>query len=198
MKREFTPPAPPLRKGGNGFTPRSPALRKGWNGLNWCPIIGLALLVVTLVAHESLSAQANADDEIKAGFGKLQAAIKAKDAVRIWDLLDSATHADAERTAKIVKAGFKKAGAKGKAKQQETLGLAADDLLKLDGQSLLKTKPFLAKYDEIPTSKITSVTVQGETAILNYVEADGDKEKLSYSRQGGKWKVALPMPKFAK
>jgi hypothetical protein len=161
-------------------------------------IVLFALLVVGLIVHETLSAQGQAEDAVKEQFGNLQAALKGKDAPKIWDLLDTATQADAERTAKIVKAAYKRANDKGKAKQQETLGLPADELIKLDGPSLLKTKPFLAKYDEIPTSKIIAVTVQGESAVLNYFEADGDKEKLNYSRQGGKWKVALPMPKFAK
>jgi hypothetical protein len=63
---------------------------------------------------------------------------------------------------------------------------------------LIKTKRFLGKYDEIPDSKITGITVQGESATLNYLEPDGDKEKLIYTRQDGKWKVAMPMPKFTK
>jgi hypothetical protein len=158
--------------------------------------LGIAILMGAFCAHETRSAQV--ENGVREEFGHLQAALKAKDAPKIWDLLDSATQADAARTAKILKAGYKKATAKGKAKQQETLGLAADDLLKLDGPSLLKTKPFLAKYDEIPDAKITGVTVQGDSAIVSYLEPDGDKEKLNYSRQGGKWKVALPMPPFSK
>jgi hypothetical protein len=158
--------------------------------------IGILIVLGAFLVRETRSAQV--ESGVKEEFANLQAALKAKDAPKIWDLLDSATQADATRTAKIVKAAFKKASAKGKAKQQETLGLAADELGKLDGQSLLKTKPFLAKYDEIPTSKITFVTVQEDSAVLNYLEADGDKEKLNYSRQGGKWKVALPMPQFPK
>src|SRR5207244_4045070 len=109
--------------------------------------------------QDTQSAQGKAEDDVKEAFGKLQAALKVKDAAKIWDLLDTATQADAERAAKIVKAAYKKATDKAKAKQQETLGLKADDLAKLDGQALLKTKPFLAKYHEIPDSKITGITV---------------------------------------
>jgi hypothetical protein len=130
-----------------------------------CPIVGLAIFVGALFARDTRSAQGNAEDAVKVSFGQLQAALKTKDAPKIWELLDSATQADAARTAKIIKAAYKRA---------------------------------TAKYDEIPTSKIISVTLQGDNAVLNYLEADGDKEKFNYSRQGGKWKVALPMPPFSK
>ena len=96
-------------------------------------------------------------------------------------------------------AGYKKANDKEKADQQEKLGLAADELAKVDGKMLLKTKPFfLSKYGELPGSKITGVTITGDSATLNYVEDDGDKEKMTYTRQDGKWKAALKMPSFVK
>jgi hypothetical protein len=63
---------------------------------------------------------------------------------------------------------------------------------------LLKTKVFLARYDELAASKITGVTVQGDSATLNYVEPDGDKEKLTYTKQKGAWRAAVAMPKFTK
>jgi hypothetical protein len=163
----------------------------------WSLMVGLTLLAGALLARDTRSAHGQ-EDAVKEAFGKLQAGIKGKDAAKIWELLDTATQADAERAAKIVKAAYKKANDKAKAKHEEALGLKADDLEKLDGQTLLKTKPFLAKYDEIPGSKVAGITVQGDSATLNYVEADGDKEKLNYSRQDNKWKVALPLPKFAK
>jgi hypothetical protein len=164
----------------------------------WYAVVVLAFAAGALLTEDSRPAQGKADDEVKDAFGKLQAAIKAKDAAKIWDLLDSATKADAERTAKIVKAAYKKANDEAKTKHNETLGLKADEVGRLDGQSLLNTKPFHAKYNEIPDSKITGISVQGDSATLNYLEPDGDKEKLNYSRQDGKWKVAMPMPQFPK
>jgi len=156
------------------------------------------MVASALLASGGQSAQSKSDEDVKKAFVSLQEAIKGKDAAKIWLLVDTDTQADAERTAKIVKGQYKKANDKDKTKQEETLGLSAAEFAKLDGKLLLKTKVFLAKYDEIPTSKITGVTVQGESATLNYLEADGDKEKLTYTRQEGKWKVGLPMPKFAK
>jgi hypothetical protein len=165
---------------------------------SWCPVVGLAIMTGVLLARDTQSAQSKVEDDVKEAFGKLQNSIKAKDAAKTWDLLDRATQADAERTAKIVKSAYKKASNKAKAKHEEVLGLKADEFAKIDGQGLLKTRPFLAKYDEIPDAKITGVTVQGDSATVNFIEPDGDKEKLSYSKKDGKWKVALPLPQFPK
>jgi hypothetical protein len=160
--------------------------------------ITTAFTTVLILAQPGHSAQGKVEDEVKDAFGKLQAAIKGKDAAKIWDLLDSTTQADADRSAKLVKNAYKKADDKLKAKQVEALGLKAEEIPNLDGKGLLKTKPFFAKYHEIADSKITGISVQGDSATLNYLEPDGDKEKLNYSKQGGMWKAALPMPQFVK
>ena len=122
----------------------------------WFPV-ALTLCTCAFLVRDTLSAQAKGEDEVKEAFGKLQTAVKKKEADKIWELLDTATQADADRTAKIVQAAYKKATDKVKAKHEETLGLKSDDFASLNGQGLLKTKPFLAKYDEIPASKITGI-----------------------------------------
>jgi hypothetical protein len=162
------------------------------------PAMTLALLGTVLLAQDLRSAQGKAEDEVRDAFTALQGALKAKDAAKVWALIDSDTQADAEKNAKKVKSAYKKASDKEKADHEKGLGLTADDFAKLDGQLLLKTKRFLGKYDEIITSKITGVTVQGDSATVDYLEADGDKVKAGYTRQQGKWKVALPMPTFTK
>jgi hypothetical protein len=166
-------------------------------GFRWFGILTLAALA-GVVADAAPAAQGKAEDDIKAAFKDLQGALKAKDAGKIWNLIDSDTQADAEKDAKKVKAAYKKADDKGKTELETLLGLTADEFTKLDGKLLLKTKRFLGKYDEIIDSKITGVTVQGESATVDYLEADGDKVKAQYTKQGGAWKVALPMPKFTK
>jgi hypothetical protein len=158
----------------------------------------LAALVPALAAPQPALAQGKAEDELRQAFGQLQGAIKAKDAAKIWPLLDTDTQADAAKVAKKLKATYLKADDKEKAERQTNLGLTADEFAKLDGTMLLKTKRFLGKYDEIPDSKITGVTVQADSAVVNYLEPDGDKEKLTYTRQDGKWKAAMPLPKFTK
>jgi hypothetical protein len=37
--------------------------------------------------------------------------------------------------------------------------------------------------------------VEGEQATVEYVEPNGEKEKLKFVRQEGQWKVRLPVPK---
>ena len=44
-------------------------------------------------------------------------------------------------------------------------------------------------------ARIEKITVQGDRATVNYVEPDGDKEKLGLVKQDGRWKVSVPMPK---
>jgi hypothetical protein len=161
-------------------------------------VIALAIFGYAVIAQDIRSSQAKAEDEVRDAFTALQGALKAKDAAKLWALVDSDTQADAEKNAKKVKNAYKKAGDKEKADHEKNLGLTADDFAKLDGQMLLKSKRFLGKYDEIITSKITGVTVQGDNATLDYLEADGDKVKAAYTKQQGKWKIALPMPPFIK
>jgi len=177
------------------YNMRNAAMKRSL-GMKWGPIAVMTVALSGLLAQQTFSAQGQTEDGVKDAFVALQAAIKAKDAVKIWALVDNDTKADANKDAKKVKGLYKKASDKEKTDFETNLGLTAEEFSKLDGQMLLKTKRFLGKYDEITTSKITGVTVQGDSAMLNYTEADGDKEKVTYTRQDGKWKVALPLPKF--
>jgi hypothetical protein len=164
----------------------------------WSPVVVLAALASSMLTQSTQSAQGKGEDDVKAAFVQLQSAFKAKDAAKVWAMLDSDTQADADKTAKKVKLAYKKFNDTEKAEYTKNLGLTADEFARLDGQLLVKSKRFMGKYDEIGDCKITSITVQGDTAVVNYTEADGDKEKVNYTKQAGKWKVALPMPSFAK
>jgi hypothetical protein len=146
----------------------------------------------------SKTAQVSSSGEegpVREAFTALQGAFKSRDADKLWQLLDSESQADAERAAKAVQAAYAKADAKEKSELDKGLGLPGDELAGLTGVGFLKTKRFHGKYDELSESKIDKVTVQGDKATVGYTEADGDKEKVSLVRQGGQWKVALPMPK---
>lgn len=159
------------------------------------------LLVSILFAAGSMAhaAQNKDEDAVREAWTALQAAIKAKDGDKIWALLDKDTQGDVERAAKKVQSVYKKANDKQKEQQEKFLGLSAAELGgDLKPALLLKSRPFIGKYHEIPDSKVTGITVQGDKATLNYLEPDNDKEKLSYSRQDGKWKAAMPLPKFTK
>jgi hypothetical protein len=65
----------------------------------------------------------------------------------------------------------------------------------LTGAALLGDKEFQKKYREVPESKVESVTVHGEDATVRFVEPDGDHEKMTAVRQGGRWKLLLKAPK---
>jgi hypothetical protein len=121
--------------------------------------------------------------------------LKAKDGEKLFALLDSDSQADAERAAQAVKDAYAKATPAEKGEKEKELGLSAAELAALDAKGFLKSKRFLGRWHEIPTSKFEKATVQGEKATLNYLEEDGDHEKLSYAKQGGAWKVSIPMPK---
>jgi len=161
--------------------------------------ISLALLasifLYTTASHAALSKE---EDQVREAWSALAAAIKAKDADKIWNLLDSDTQADAERTAKKVHAVYLKANAKAKAELEKYLGLSSAELTDLKPAMLFKSKRFDAKYYEIPDSKVTKVVVVSDQATVFYVEPDDDNEKLNFVRQGGKWRANMPLPKFLK
>jgi hypothetical protein len=136
---------------------------------------------------------------IRETVAEFQAALKARDADKLWSLLDHDTQTDAERAAKTIRESYAKADATQKAEQEKNLGLPGAELAALTGVGYLKTELFHGKYDEVPGSTIDKVTPQGDKATVAYTEADGDKEKLSLVRQDGRWKLSLeiPMPKGA-
>ena len=136
------------------------------------------------------------EDDIRQTFAQLQKALKARDGDKIWALIDSDSQSDADRAAKAVQNAFAKAGANDKADYEKKYGLTDKELAAMTGKLFLKSSRFHGKYHEVPGSKIESVKVKADTARLNYIEDDGDKEKLAANRAAkGQWKFILPMPK---
>ena len=134
---------------------------------------------------------------VRQAFAAFQEAVKAKDADKLWRLIDDDSRAEADRAARDTRDAHAKADAAGKADQEKALGLSAADLAALDGKGFLRTTRFHGKYHEVPASTVEKVAVQGDKATLTYVEddADHDKEKLTFIRQAGQWKVSAPMPR---
>jgi hypothetical protein len=137
----------------------------------------------------------NDEEAVREAVSAFQAALKARDADKLWQLLDADSRADADRAAQAVRDAYARAGPEQKAEQEKALGLPGAELAALTGTGFLKTKRFHGKYDELPDSTIDKVTVQGDQATVAYTEPDGDKEKLTLVREEGKWKVSVPMPK---
>jgi hypothetical protein len=159
-------------------------------------VVPLLVLLSFGVGCSTPKTTAPREDEgvLRQAFTALQEALKAKDADKLWDLLDADSQADAERAAESLRKAYAEASEAEKAEQAKNLGVKPAGLAKLTGKGFLRTRRFLGKYDEIPGSKVEKVTVQGDSATVNYLEPDGDKEKLKLVRQKGAWKVSLRMP----
>lgn len=132
---------------------------------------------------------AGEEDKVKEAFKGFQDAVKAKDADKLWELLDTSSRAAAEKTAKTYKDAYAKAKEDKKKDLQKNLGLTADELANLTGKTFLKSNKYYGKYHEVPGSIVEKVTIDEKKATVFYKEEDGDKEKLSFVNQDGKWKV---------
>jgi hypothetical protein len=163
-----------------------------------CRAISLLFALVLGCSNSPTTPVAKAggeEDAVRQTFVAFQQALKARDADKIWALLDAESQADAEREAEATRTAYGKADAAGKASKEKELGLESMELAALKGLGYLKSKRFHGKYEEVPDSKIESVSMQGDKATINYIEPDNDKMKFAAVREGGKWKLTVPMPK---
>ena len=160
--------------------------------MNWRPqhVFGF-LLIPAVTFFTATAARADNEEEVTAVFVAFQAALKAGGHEKIWALLDTTTRDDADKHAKAIQASYGKADDDEKAKLEKAFGLSADDMSKLTGKLYLKSKPFLAKYRDVPGSKIDKVAIDGDKATVNYIDEDDDKEKLQLNRLEGKWKLSI-------
>jgi hypothetical protein len=131
---------------------------------------------------------------VRAAFADLQAAIPGGDADKLWGLLSQKSRADAERVARDMRTAYEQAGRDAKAKQAERLGLTGEELAKLTGRDFLKTRRFRDKYEEAAAGKVTRVAVQRDSATVYWDDADGEREKTIFVREGDRWKAWLSMP----
>src|SRR5437016_595134 len=79
----------------------------------------------------------SAEAEARTAVTALQAAIKEKDAARLWELLDAKSQSEADQAAAAVQGKYKAADAAAKAELEKSLGLPGNDLEKLDGPGYL-------------------------------------------------------------
>src|SRR5262245_50612364 len=142
--------------------PRRSVMRRTARQLGWIVLICLAVSP----GCQKPAAQSSTEDQkaVRDTVVAFQSALKARDADKLWSLLDSDSQADAERAAKAVRAAYAKASAEQKAKQEKALGLEVAELAELTGKGYLKTNRFLGEYDEVPDSTIDKVTVEGNEA----------------------------------
>jgi hypothetical protein len=134
------------------------------------------------------------EDQIKEAFKAFQAAVKAKDGDKLWDILDTSSQEAAEKRAKKFKDGYVKAAADKKKDIENKVGLTADELTNLSGKTYLKSLDYYGKYHEVPGGTIEKIAVDGKKATVFIQEEDGDKEKYEMVNQDGKWKMVGPPP----
>jgi hypothetical protein len=156
-----------------------------------CKPAPCALLALSTALMVIPAVRAADEDDVKAAFTAFQAAIKSGDHGKLWAIVDATTQAEADKYAAKVQASYAKSGDDEKAKLEKAFGLSADEMSKITGKLILKSKPFLGKYREVPGSKIDKVTFEGDKATVHYTEEDGDKEKLPLVKQDGKWKLTV-------
>jgi hypothetical protein len=163
--------------------------------ITWRLVVLLCLfLAFACTKPTGQSSSANEEKAVEDTFKAFQGALKARDADKLWSLMDSDSREDAERAAKTIREAYAKAGPEQKAEQEKALGVPGAELAALTGVGFLKTKRFHGKYHEVPGSTINEVTVQGNAAKVAYTEEDGDKETLNLVRLQGRWKLSVKMP----
>jgi hypothetical protein len=135
-----------------------------------------------------------AEVQVRDAFVALQAALTNGDADKLWGLLSEKSRGDAERSAKEVRTAYEQAGRDARAKQAERLGLTGEEIAELTGRGFLKTSRFRGKYDEVATGKVARVALQGASATVHWDDADGEREKTIFVREGDGWKAWLSMP----
>jgi hypothetical protein len=169
-------------------------------------LTGVGLLALALAAgcarqeakdaKEGKAPPEDAEAQVKARFGELQAAAKAGDVERLWALLAGKSQTDAERVAKEVRSAYAAAGAEGKKRQEESLGLSAKELAELTGKGYLRTKRFRRKANEIAGGEYKKVTVEKESATVSFFDPeDNETERVVFVREAGEWKAWLSIPR---
>jgi hypothetical protein len=135
--------------------------------------------------------------EVTKAFADLQAAAQAKDADKLWDLIDKTTQDNAEAEAKRVKQVYANLAANDKMGYEKKLGLSAQELAEPSGKLYLKSIPFysqaLAKIPGSTIDKLEHTAVQ--TAIVYYGQPGGSVSKLDLFHQHSGWKFVVPVPK---
>lgn len=139
----------------------------------------------------------DAEADVKSAFASLQAAVKGKDADKIWALLDKDSRLDADREAKAVKEAFGKLSDAEKPEFEKKLGLSSAELTNMTGKTYVKSQRFYGKHHEITDSTVKSIKLDKDAGQLTYEENDDDHDKvtLALSHEEGQWKFAMKIPK---
>jgi hypothetical protein len=119
-----------------------------------CRFVGTVFGLIIAVAGPLRAAEGDAEEKkVRDAFTAFADAVKAKDAAKIWKVLDKDSQTAANRAARSLKTTYENANAAGKAKLEKATELTGAELAKLTGEGFLKSKGFYGKYHEVPGSK---------------------------------------------
>jgi hypothetical protein len=162
-------------------------------------LVAGAMAMALVVGGQYGTAAGGAEEaEVREKFKALQAAIRGKDAAKVWPLVSTKTQDGAGKIAKSVQDKYAKADAAGKVKLEKAIGLPADTLAKMTAMDYFKTPAFNEKYSELADAKtvIEKVVIKGDKATVHYVEPDNDKVTQLFVRQDKEWKAELKIEKL--
>jgi hypothetical protein len=108
------------------------------------------------------------EQAVRATFASFQQALKKHDGPGILALFDSRSRARVESAARDAR-------------------MSLEEFVK--SEEFNSRRYDRERYEEIPGARLTRVTLQGDTATGDCILQDGDKERVSFLREGGQWKV---------
>jgi hypothetical protein len=135
----------------------------------------------------------------EAAFKDFQAAIKAKDADKLWNVMSKDAQTKAERTASSISEQLKmldklppEQRKLAEEKMAEALGVTAADLKTLDGKKLFSISLKNPKTEEalknVASATLENVKVEGDKA-TGTVKTGTKSDTLHFVKEGGSWKL---------
>ncbi len=138
----------------------------------------------------------------EAAFKDFQAAVKAKDGDKAWNLMSKDTQNQMDQMAKAIPEQLKmfdklpaelRKGAE--EKMAEQFGISAADLKTLDGKKLftaiLKSPKLSEKFNEVTSATLENVKVEGDKA-TGTVKTGSKTEPIGFAKESGSWKISMP------
>jgi hypothetical protein len=143
----------------------------------------------------------------EAAFKEFQAAIKAKDADKAWNLMSKSAQDQMDEMSKPVKESLKildklppEARKPAEDMMAQKLGMTVDDLKAIDGKKMfslaLKNPDKLGagaaeSFNEMSSATLESVKVEGDKA-TGTVKTSKKSDTIHFVKEGGSWKITPP------
>jgi hypothetical protein len=142
----------------------------------------------------------------EAAFKDFQAAVKARDADKAWNLLSKESQGQMDTAAKMMSAqlgALDKLAPDARKQMEEAmakgLGMSADELKTLDGKKMfnlvLKKSEQGGKggdgIDEFASASLENVKVEGDKASGTF-KTSKKSDTVHFVKEGGSWKITMP------